>query len=74
MIGFTDSIRNYMSKPWFLKMALEGEPSPLARRIADVLKTSARDVQTNVDGLAEGIAALTTAPSPNRPHAVDEVA
>ena len=27
-----------MSKPWFLKMALEAEPSPLARQIADVLR------------------------------------
>ena len=27
-----------MSKPWFLKMALEAEPTPLARRIAEVLK------------------------------------
>ena len=34
------SIRNYMSKPWFLKLALEDEPSPLSRQIADVLKTS----------------------------------
>ena len=33
-----------MSKPWFLKMALEAEPSPLARRIADVLKTAKSDV------------------------------
>lgn len=41
------SIRNYMSKPWFLKMALEAEPTPLAHRIAEVLKTSKSDVQTN---------------------------
>ncbi|KAL7280615.1 hypothetical protein ACG7TL_005552 [Trametes sanguinea] len=69
-----DGIRNYMSKPWFLKMALEAEPSPLARRIADVLKTSKSDVQTNVDGLANGIAARTTAPDlDNRPNALDEV-
>ncbi|KAF5383511.1 hypothetical protein D9615_003617 [Tricholomella constricta] len=25
-----DGIRNYMSKPWFLKIAMEAEPSPLA--------------------------------------------
>lgn len=42
-----NSIRNYMSKPWFLKMALEAEPTPLAHRIAEVLKTSNSDVQTN---------------------------
>jgi cystathionine beta-synthase len=32
------SIRNYMSKPWFLSMAMESEPSELAASIADVLK------------------------------------
>jgi len=31
-----DGIRNYMSKPWFLKLAMEGE-SPLAGTIAQVL-------------------------------------
>ncbi|CDO76302.1 hypothetical protein BN946_scf184917.g18 [Trametes cinnabarina] len=74
VILLPDGIRNYMSKPWFLKMALEAEPSPLARRIADVLKTSRSDVQTNVDGLASGIAARTSAPDlDNRPDALDEV-
>ncbi|KAJ7224311.1 tryptophan synthase beta subunit-like PLP-dependent enzyme [Mycena pura] len=33
-----DGIRNYMSRPWFLRMAMEAEPSELARNIADVLK------------------------------------
>ena len=62
-----------MSKPWFLKMALEAEPSPLARRIADVLKTSKSNVETNVNGLADGIASRTTAPDlKNRPDAADE--
>ncbi|KAF8892282.1 cystathionine beta-synthase [Infundibulicybe gibba] len=32
-----DGIRNYMSKPWFLKMAMEAEPSPLAGTIARIL-------------------------------------
>ncbi|TFK73764.1 pyridoxal phosphate-dependent enzyme, beta subunit [Pluteus cervinus] len=32
-----DGIRNYMSKPWFLKIAMEAEPSPLAGVIAGVL-------------------------------------
>ncbi|KAI0332753.1 cystathionine beta-synthase [Cubamyces sp. BRFM 1775] len=69
-----DGIRNYMSKPWFLKMALEAEPSPLAQRIASVLKTSKSDVQTNVDSLADGIASRTSAPNlKNRPDAADEV-
>ncbi|KAF7309770.1 Serine/threonine-protein kinase Tel1 [Mycena indigotica] len=33
-----DGIRNYMSKPWFLDMALHAEPSDLSKSIADVLK------------------------------------
>lgn len=62
-----------MSKPWFLKMALEAEPSPLAHQIADVLKTSKSNVQTNVDGLVNGIASRISAPDlDNRPDAVDE--
>ncbi|KAI0676026.1 pyridoxal phosphate-dependent enzyme beta subunit [Trametes maxima] len=40
IILLPDGIRNYMSKPWFLKMALEAEPSPLAHRIAKVLNMS----------------------------------
>ncbi|KAH9935966.1 pyridoxal phosphate-dependent enzyme beta subunit [Epithele typhae] len=44
-----DGIRNYMSKQWFLKMALEAEPTPLAARIADVLKTSKSEVQTGME-------------------------
>lgn len=27
-----------MSKPWFLQMALEAEPSPLAERISQILQ------------------------------------
>lgn len=62
-----------MSKPWFLKMALEAEPSPLALRIAEVLKSSESNVQTNVDGIANGIAARVSPPDlENRPNAVDE--
>ena len=62
-----------MSKPWFLKMALEAEPSPLARQIADVLKTAEAKVQTNVDGLANGITSRISAPGlDNRPDAVDD--
>ncbi|RPD64447.1 cystathionine beta-synthase [Lentinus tigrinus ALCF2SS1-7] len=68
-----DGIRNYMSKPWFLKMALEAEPSPLARHIADILKTSKSDVQTNVASLAGGIESRTSAiKKEKRPDAVDE--
>ncbi|PIL24931.1 hypothetical protein GSI_12818 [Ganoderma sinense ZZ0214-1] len=52
-----DGIRNYMSKPWFLKMALEVEPTPLARRIADVLKTPENVVHPSSNGLANGASA-----------------
>ncbi|GBE86552.1 Cystathionine beta-synthase [Sparassis crispa] len=38
VILLADGIRNYMSKTWFLKMALESEPTPLGSRIADILK------------------------------------
>ncbi|KAF8916290.1 tryptophan synthase beta subunit-like PLP-dependent enzyme [Mucidula mucida] len=34
-----DGIRNYMSKPWFIKLALEREPSPLADTIAKVMQS-----------------------------------
>lgn len=40
------SIRNYMSKPWFLKIALEGEPSPLRGMIDRVLD---KDASTSVE-------------------------
>ncbi|KAJ7180681.1 tryptophan synthase beta subunit-like PLP-dependent enzyme [Mycena filopes] len=33
-----DGIRNYMSKPWFLSMAMNAEPSELAGEIASALK------------------------------------
>ncbi|KAJ7623216.1 tryptophan synthase beta subunit-like PLP-dependent enzyme [Roridomyces roridus] len=35
---FADGIRNYMSKPWFLEMAMEAKPSELADTIASILK------------------------------------
>jgi hypothetical protein len=31
-------IRNYMSKPWFLNIAMNGESSPLSDLIASVLQ------------------------------------
>ncbi|TRM65592.1 tryptophan synthase beta subunit-like PLP-dependent enzyme [Schizophyllum amplum] len=37
VVVLPDGIRNYMSKPWFLKMALEQEPSPLATTISGIL-------------------------------------
>ncbi|KAI0028450.1 tryptophan synthase beta subunit-like PLP-dependent enzyme [Vararia minispora EC-137] len=46
-----DGIRNYIGKDWFLKMALEAEPSPLAQTIAGIMNRSdSLDVQTMSDG------------------------
>lgn len=33
-----DGIRNYMSKPWFLNIAMQAEPSPLASVVAQILQ------------------------------------
>ncbi|THH05272.1 hypothetical protein EW145_g4927 [Phellinidium pouzarii] len=38
VVVLPDGIRNYMSKPWFLQMTMEAEPSPLAKQIACILK------------------------------------
>lgn len=62
-----------MSKPWFLKMALEAEPTPLAKRISSILQQSPSTVSTDVDKLATGIAARTKPDVDNRPNALDEV-
>lgn len=64
-----------MSKPWFLKMALEAEPSPLAKQISNILHKSDTqvEVRTDVEGLADGIASRTEPDVPNRPNALDEV-
>lgn len=62
-----------MSKPWFLKMALEADPSPLAGTIAEILKGSPSQVETKSEILANGIAARTKLDIQNRPDAPDEV-
>ncbi len=62
-----------MSKPWFLKMALEAEPSPLAHTISNILKKSSSEVRTDSEKLANGIAERTKPDLPNRPDALDEV-
>lgn len=67
------SIRNYMSKPWFLKMALEAEPSALSKQISSILQQSPSTVSTDVDRVADGIAARTKPDLDNRPDAQDEV-
>jgi hypothetical protein len=60
------SIRNYMSKPWFLKIALEGEPTPLRQMIGKILEKDAKAaIQAHVDqetkSVDEGIVAITRA-------------
>jgi len=35
-----DGIRNYMSKPWFLQMTMEAEPTSLAKQIKSILGPS----------------------------------
>ncbi|KAJ3761295.1 tryptophan synthase beta subunit-like PLP-dependent enzyme [Lentinula raphanica] len=45
VVVLPDGIRNYMSKEWFLKRALKGEPTPLAHTIAAVLQ------KPNVNGV-----------------------
>ena len=62
-----------MSKPWFLKMALEAEPSPLAKQISNILQKSPSNVVTDSGRIAEGIAARTRPDIDNRPDAPDEV-
>lgn len=62
-----------MSKPWFLKMALEAEPSALAKTISGILDQSPSEVRTDSKVLANGLAERT-APMPDRPDAADELA
>ena len=50
-----------MSKPWFLKMALEAEPTPLAKQIASALKQAADHVQKPADKLADELASTSLA-------------
>jgi hypothetical protein len=45
-----------MSKPWFLKMTLEAEKSPLATRIESILKPTTSELsKTTPEKLANGI-------------------
>jgi hypothetical protein len=37
----SDSLRNYITKDWFRDIAFRQEPSPLSKRIAEVLGMSA---------------------------------
>lgn len=51
---YISRIRNYMSKPWFLKIAMEQEPSSLSAIIAQVLSKddAPRDVKLTSEGHA----------------------
>ena len=66
-----------MSKPWFLKMALEAEPSPLAQTIEHILKPGqpdkGSDVQiASVNSIANGIADRVQDELSDRPNAKGE--
>jgi len=72
VVLLADGIRNYMSKPWFLKMALESEPSPLAHQISSILKPATNGVEMNHDeGLVDSLAKRTQPEA--QPNAPDEV-
>lgn len=43
----THSLRNYITKDWFRDIAFRQEPSPLAKRIAEVLGVSAGENEGN---------------------------
>ncbi|KZV68036.1 cystathionine beta-synthase [Peniophora sp. CONT] len=49
-----DGIRNYIGKEWFLKMALEAEPTPLAQSIKSVLTRPASQDKHANDLQADG--------------------
>ncbi|KAH8833022.1 cystathionine beta-synthase [Flagelloscypha sp. PMI_526] len=59
VVLFADGIRNYMSKPWFYKIALEQEPSPLAGVIADILKSDSSESETEAAPATPHPAVLT---------------
>lgn len=65
-----------MSKPWFLRMAIEAEPSLLARTIENILKPGQQaNVQvasaSAVNGIANGIAERVQVEHPDRRNAED---
>ena len=43
------SLRNYITKDWFRDIAFHQEPSPLAKRIADVLSGVSTSVNEGKD-------------------------
>jgi len=47
VIVLPDGLRNYIGKDWFLEIALQQEPSALAKRIAEVLDRPVNEVKGN---------------------------
>ena len=53
-------IRNYMSKPWFLKMTLEADQTPLAKQIAEILKPASVTIVSDKPNGVNGVASVQT--------------
>jgi len=49
-----DGVRNYMSKPWFLKMTLEAQESPLATTIKQILHPTSATRTNGITTLSNG--------------------
>ena len=47
-----------MSKPWFLKMTMEAEPTPLAGQIAQILKSTPAEIKP-VNEVVNGLSKLS---------------
>ncbi|KDQ61440.1 hypothetical protein JAAARDRAFT_54806 [Jaapia argillacea MUCL 33604] len=63
VILLPDGIRNYMSKPWFLKMTMEAEPSPLAGVIAKIMKPATKNgvtVKPHINGVKKVINGISS--------------
>ncbi|KJA28003.1 hypothetical protein HYPSUDRAFT_34269 [Hypholoma sublateritium FD-334 SS-4] len=60
VVLLADGIRNYMSKSWFLKIAMEQEPSPLAATITQLLSRKENPKETHTP---EALATIRT-PTP----------
>ncbi|KAF4611276.1 hypothetical protein D9613_007052 [Agrocybe pediades] len=56
VVLLADGIRNYMSKPWFLKSAMESEPSALAGTIQQILnKEDSSETKENGSAVIDSI-------------------
>jgi len=57
-----DGIRNYMSKPWFLQIAMEQAPSNLANQIADILSTKTEQSKASITSVHETVDESSSVP------------